>query len=446
MNTSKIQGVAADLLLSLPENEALGRDASNFIDFLNVPRSETLEAVLLTNRTIVEHSMGIFLRSSAHRHRSGKDLVTYDRKLGGHVYDSDLIDSTFSKELTLRDHVDAVFETNNIVRGLMDRVFNRPQFIVQDMLRKYLSMVQTFMQKAGDAGVIDPVTVSWVTLLESCFFYLWEGSLFPSMKLTETDVLDFVSTSTPDTYLSEVRLPWDAFIIEIPDGVIPMVPHANDIGNSGWVRYIQVFSNKLEAAPDIDVDARGNQQREILKHLINAQRPGWVNDRRWWYVAYSNCGALSIFGSALSDTDLNSVRIVECDPDKSSDEADYLTRVHLSVSRIIVGVCAEAANAIRMVSETPKRPKGVNAVIWAKKNRARTYKFIQNVKLTNETEKLTRDFIAGRGSPTVQTIVRRHRKRVACGKGRQDRRWVTVEPYKRGPKDAPIGIRSHEFK
>jgi hypothetical protein len=438
--------INVDRYLSLPATEDLGRDAINFIDFLNTPRSETLEAVLLTNRTIVAHSMGIFLRSSAHRHRSGKDLVTYDRNLGGHVYDSDLIDTTFSKELTLRDHVDAVFETNSIVRGLMDRVFNRPQFIVQDMLRKYLSMVQTFLQKASNAGVIDPVTVSWVTLLESCFFYLWEGSLFPSVSLTENDVLDFVSTSTPDTYLSEVRPPWDAFIIEIPDGVIPMVAHDDDIGNSKWVRYIQVFSNKLEAAPDIDVATRGNQQREILKHLIDAQRTGWVCDRRWWYVAYSNCGALSVFGSALSDTDLNSVRIVECDPNKPSDEADYLTRVHLSVSRIIVGVCVEAANAIRLVDARPKRPKGVNAVIWAKQNRTRPYKFIQNVKLTSETEKLTRDFISGRGSPTVQTIVRRHRKRVACGKGRQERRWVTIEPYKRGPKDAPIGIRSHEFE
>jgi hypothetical protein len=56
-------------------------------------------------------------------------------------------------------------------------------------------------------------------------------------------------------------------------------------------------------------------------------------------------------------------------------------------------------------------------------------------------------YIAGqrRASPSVQTLVRGHFKRAAHGPGRTERRWVQVEPYWRGPEDAPIALRPHRL-
>jgi hypothetical protein len=45
--------------------------------------------------------------------------------------------------------------------------------------------------------------------------------------------------------------------------------------------------------------------------------------------------------------------------------------------------------------------------------------------------------------PSVQCLVRGHWKRQPCGHELQDRKWIQIEPYWRGPEDAPIAVRSH---
>lgn len=48
-------------------------------------------------------------------------------------------------------------------------------------------------------------------------------------------------------------------------------------------------------------------------------------------------------------------------------------------------------------------------------------------------------------SPSVQTLVRGHWKRQPIGPGRSDRKWTHIEPYWRGPEDAPIALRPHKL-
>lgn len=49
-------------------------------------------------------------------------------------------------------------------------------------------------------------------------------------------------------------------------------------------------------------------------------------------------------------------------------------------------------------------------------------------------------------SPTVQSLVRGHWKKQAFGKNLSERRWKHIEPYWRGPDDAPIAVRPHVLK
>jgi hypothetical protein len=55
-----------------------------------------------------------------------------------------------------------------------------------------------------------------------------------------------------------------------------------------------------------------------------------------------------------------------------------------------------------------------------------------------------REIVTGsRGPVTVQTFVRGHWKMQACGVGRLHRKHIHIEPYWRGPEEAPIVVRPH---
>jgi len=52
----------------------------------------------------------------------------------------------------------------------------------------------------------------------------------------------------------------------------------------------------------------------------------------------------------------------------------------------------------------------------------------------------------GGKSPTVQCVVAGHWKMQPCGPGGSERKRIFIEPYWRGPEDAPIAIRPHVLK
>lgn len=56
-----------------------------------------------------------------------------------------------------------------------------------------------------------------------------------------------------------------------------------------------------------------------------------------------------------------------------------------------------------------------------------------------------RSYLREGKSPTVQGIVRGHWKRQPCGENRLGRKMIHVEPYWRGPEDAPIVVRERRM-
>lgn len=54
------------------------------------------------------------------------------------------------------------------------------------------------------------------------------------------------------------------------------------------------------------------------------------------------------------------------------------------------------------------------------------------------------EFCRGGGrSPSVRTMVRGHWKRQPVGSGGNDRKWIHVEPYWRGPEEGAVAVRPH---
>jgi opacity protein-like surface antigen len=116
-------------------------------------------------------------------------------------------------------------------------------------------------------------------------------------------------------------------------------------------------------------------------------------------------------------------------------------RAALLVGRLLVGVCMEMdgrpneASSSRGGSSKRKRASDQPTI--------RRYVLRRDVKVNLVQQ--VRDFVSGRvaTSPTVQSLIRGHWKRQAHGPGGTERKWIHVEPYSRGPEDAPIAVRSH---
>ena len=61
-----------------------------------------------------------------------------------------------------------------------------------------------------------------------------------------------------------------------------------------------------------------------------------------------------------------------------------------------------------------------------------------------DVREAVREYIArGHASPAIQSLVRGHQKRQVVGAGRASRKVIWIEPYWRGPKDAPIAARPY---
>lgn len=120
---------------------------------------------------------------------------------------------------------------------------------------------------------------------------------------------------------------------------------------------------------------------------------------------------------------------------------DQLQREESLVGRIICGTCVEVMTpqfakhkAIGPRHPHGKRKDGLPAS-WV-------FNLTRDVKV--DVRQAVRDYLSGTGSSlTLQHLVRGHYKRQAHGKDLQERKWIHVEPYWRGPEDAPIALRSH---
>lgn len=70
------------------------------------------------------------------------------------------------------------------------------------------------------------------------------------------------------------------------------------------------------------------------------------------------------------------------------------------------------------------------------------FQLTQSVK--HNFKQVVRDYVAGKSRKmTLQTVVRGHWKRQRCGKGGTERKRIFIEPYWRGPEDAPVALRPH---
>ena len=220
----------------------------------------------------------------------------------------------------------------------------------------------------------------------------WSRSGCPRVVLGHRHAAALMLTRVPDD-LAEVVFPWPCFAVDVPEGLVAHEGRAID----------HVFF------------AHGRQlsSGEPTAFLIGVPRVATKFD--------GICGIRADNVCALV--------------------AAARTPAEKLLSRYAVGV------AIELTQHRPAlaHAAGDRAVRRGPRGEpvTATFQLTRDVKV--DCRQAVRDYCArgGREAPSVQSLVRGHWKNQPHGPGRAERKRLFVEPYWRGPEDAPIALRSH---
>jgi hypothetical protein len=195
--------------------------------------------------------------------------------------------------------------------------------------------------------------------------------------------------------------PWDAYTIEIP----PEVMRVSLAGLDGSLDVVAVWRHRPEAI------AR--------------------------FVALSRGSDIAIAGKLafpLPEFEHWSVELPR-------EEETLVIRARDCLARLIVGTELEMTD--RSLVHAP--PTATHRATADSKAPSGVHRLLREVRI--DCRSALASYLAGqrRASPSVQTLVRGHFKRVAHGAARAERKWVHIEPYWRGPEDAPLAIRPHRL-
>lgn len=244
------------------------------------------------------------------------------------------------------------------------------------------------------------------------FMYPWAKSGFQRVQVTPAFASALMCTTYEKTMGLDIKPPWDAFVIEVPQGLLPF-------GNA-WVTHIHVAK--------LDSNLSGSK-------ILGA---GWVIQ------------ALTSSGHYLSELAQHFAAFFDTNPDMKvgpgREDGDERFRLTLLCTRLIAGITtALTERAFYKAVDVKMSPREAGqARRMSLVPRSHLYRFTRPVKVDLRNE--VRSFILSgnlKKPLSVQILVVGHWKRQVHGTGREQRKWIFVEPYWRGPEDMPIAVRPH---
>lgn len=251
---------------------------------------------------------------------------------------------------------------------------------------------------------------------------MWAMKGFPTVGTTHRLAASLMASVVPAESVAHVELPWSQFAIAIPDGLLDWC------GMPVHYVFVDYAGGPIAA-----------HKQGFLGSLV-ADEQGFLGS--FLYFQDEVTGA--VFGAqfgAVSDL-CHTVDTTGANPRMKSDDAAH-DRLRTMINRIVVGVCVELDQPKHrvVISNGPPPPSAKHA----KRGEPKAWMF----QLTRDVKVDCREWVTSylRGDegtrPSVQSLVRGHHKRQPCGPEGKDRKWIHVEPYWRGPEDAPIAVRSH---
>jgi len=293
-----------------------------------------------------------------------------------------------------------------------------------EALSEWLTSIEYLRHRAALREPVVRGMGTWV-ILQNVGLRKWARSAFPTVVTSHTYAAALLATKVSPAVLATVRLPWDAFVLEVPDGLLPLtrVP----------------LKNPLEPG---EYFVGNSEIRRILVTCLDPL-PGKTGPRVG-LVAHADGGNLWRFGEMNSLVKEEGAG-ADLAPVTGMDSADE--RLGAAVGLFVVNACLAMSSPENLTRLSGSSPKG------NKKGNKRGspepvhlhYKL--GAPVTIDLRREVREYLLGRrrSSPTVQTLVSGHWKLQHHGPQRSLAKTLWIQPYWRGPEDAPILVRPHHL-
>lgn len=238
----------------------------------------------------------------------------------------------------------------------------------------------------------------------------WARCGFPQIVIGHRLASSLMSTTLRGLASGEVHSPWHTWAIKIPKGTLVADSDTGD---------------------EIDVEFC------IVTHTIkgNIHVAAFAGDMLgciWNHPAQS-----------LDQLIIDDVESIELDTDRVDGELPLTSRDNRMLAmlgRLVIGSILELdSQHSDRVSNAPRQHS------IRRHGPPKAWTFVLGREVAIDTRASVRAFINGtrRAAPSVQSLVRGHWKRQAHGPNRSLRKWIHIEPFWRGPEDAPIVSRAH---
>jgi len=236
----------------------------------------------------------------------------------------------------------------------------------------------------------------------------WYESAFPVLKISARFAAAAMMTSVASNLHEEVETPWKAFMIELPKGEDVLYQH--------------------------DLERRAHPVRWIQVLRTDATGP------KWTIFLHSPTSPISLNRVSCTTSELLSFLGLH-DPLHELNDSDE--RAGILAGRIVVSaVCAA----------TTFNPSSGGNIGTGKKKRSEKYPTARVFQITEPVDidlaPTMRNLQLSPGGRllNIQSVVRGHRKRQPYGPRNVERKWIWIQPYWRGPEEAPIAVRPHVLK
>lgn len=263
---------------------------------------------------------------------------------------------------------------------------------------------QTLQMRANDL-VLRPSIVALLqgaALMAIMTSASWARAGFPLVQPTHTLAASLMATYMPRDLVPEIELPWKSFAVLVPNGLLP------EVGGRKPATMVAISSYDVE-----DSGPTGSRERRVV----------WI---------------------ARGDALLEGTPFEKLEELVIEENDDPITREHALLLRLLLGSVVELDQPRHreVVRRGPPAPKAPGKKRHAGPPSCWAFDLRRDTRV--DLRPWVKNYLDGGtgSSPGVQILVRGHHKRQRCGKGGLERRWIHIEPYWRGPEDAPVAVRA----
>lgn len=247
----------------------------------------------------------------------------------------------------------------------------------------------------------------------------WAHGGFPTIQMGHRYVAALLSSVATGEAIQLARPPFPAFTIDLPDKLLE-IDDPYHKGELLTLRSILVTKySHLRAAP---------------------------GEKVWGYIGYTD-ESVSIYRYAQKSDELappvSDLEIEQTANPFDFEVSDRDRRVLMLMGRLIINTCLAMSDASQV------KPIGQSHANWAKKQGRSSPEPVVRVfqvgrPIQHDFREAVRGFITGqRHNLSVQVLVRGHYRTQHFGPKNAQTKIIWLEPFWRGPEDAPIPVRPH---